>query len=185
MRGDVEEGSEGDRKVRGGREGGREKSSDCTLSFSGAKNFIPGKALFFLSLENSASAPLITAAVHTHGYFHTALCEDRHGILPPPRPARCCPSWAGPNSKHSHAWSRSEPTKSAAQGWPRSSLGGSGLARNARQWTRPNTHRLFLHSPPFLYLPPSLFTFPSFSHLISTRVIRPSLPPSARSCPTV
>lgn len=151
--GDMEGGSEGDRKGRGGgggwvEGGGREKSSNCTLSFKGAKNFIPGKALFFLSLENSVSTPLIAAAVHTHGYFHTAVCEDRRGILQsparplPPGPARCCPSWASPDSKHSLPWSRLERTKSAAQGWPGSWLGGSSLARNAWQWTRPNTHRL-------------------------------------------
>lgn len=79
----------GEEEEGGGIEGGgREKSSNCMLSFTGAKNFIPGKALFFLSLENSVSTPLIAAAVHTHGYFHTAVCEDRRGILqsPPPRP---------------------------------------------------------------------------------------------------
>lgn len=93
---DMEGGSEGDGEGRrgGGRtEGrGREKSSNCTLSFKGAKNFIPGKALFFLSLESSASTPLIAAAVHTHGYFHTAVCEDRRGILQSPAPTPTRPS---------------------------------------------------------------------------------------------
>lgn len=142
----IGKGEEGGGGIEGG---GREKSSNCTLSFKGAKNFIPGKALFFLSLENSVSTPLIAAAVHTHGYFHTAVCEDRRGILqsparppPAPRPARCCPPWASPDNKHSLPWSRFEQTKSAAQGWPRSSLRGSSLARNAWQWTRPNMHRL-------------------------------------------
>lgn len=83
----IGKGEEGGGGIEGG---GREKSSNCTLSFKGAKNFIPGKALFFLSLENSVSTPLIAAAVHTHGYFHTAVCEDRRGILQsparPPRP---------------------------------------------------------------------------------------------------
>lgn len=58
----------------GGIEGrGREKSSNCTLSFKGAKNFIPGKALFFLSLENSVSTPLIAAAVHTRLLSHSRM----------------------------------------------------------------------------------------------------------------
>lgn len=203
---EIGKGEEGGGGIEGG---GREKSSNCTLSFKGAKNFIPGKALFFLSLENSVSTPLIAAAVHTHGYFHTAVCEDRRGILRsparphtpppssprpsllhsiPPHPARCCPWWASQfDSKRSLPWSRLEQTKSAAQGWPGSSLRGSSLARNAWQWTRPNTHRLFLHSTPvFLSLPPSLFIYhASCSRLISTWFILPSLPPSNHSCPTV
>lgn len=168
--------------------GGREKSSNCTLSLKGAKNFIPGKALFFLSLENSASTPLIAAAVHTHTATFTrpyvktdaVFCRAQLDPPRPPRPARCCPPWASPNSKHSLPWSRLEQTKSAAQGWPGSSLGGSSLARNAGQWTRPNMHRLQLQSTHFFF-PSFPFYLPCFMLSSYFHSIYSSLPSSFRT----
>lgn len=50
----------------------------------GSQEFHPGKSsLFFLSLENSASTPLVAAAVHTHTHplSHSLTCEDRYCIL--------------------------------------------------------------------------------------------------------
>lgn len=82
--------------------GGREKSSNCTLSLKGAKNFIPGKALFFLSLENSASTPLIAAAVHTHTatftrpYVKTDAVFCRAQLDPPAHPAQPGVALRGP-----------------------------------------------------------------------------------------
>lgn len=74
---------------RGGRnEGGgrREKCSSCTLSFQGAKNFIPGRACLSLSLTRSLWKILqaldSSQLPFTHVHFHTRLtCEDRRTIL--------------------------------------------------------------------------------------------------------
>lgn len=65
---------------------------------------------------------------------------------------------------------------------------GSGLARNARQQTRPDTYRrpvalsaFFFFSPPLSSPPPCLFTS---SLLFLFHFLRPaSFPPSAGSCP--
>lgn len=182
--------------------GGREKSSNCTLSFRAAKNFIPGKALFFLSLSGKfcKHSPHRSCRSHTatftQPYVKTDAVFCRAQLAPPPsipplpslrpHPARCCPPWASPDSKHSLPWSRLEQTKSAAQGWPGSSLRGSSLAQNAWQWTRPNTHRLQTSLYPLFFFPPSLFIdLTSCSYLISTRFVLPSLLPLERSCPTV
>lgn len=72
----------------GGSEGGeREKCSSCTLSFKGAKNFIPGKALFsFLSLENSVSTLLFAAAVHTLVHAKTGAVFCANFFCPLSRP---------------------------------------------------------------------------------------------------
>lgn len=70
---------------KGGRNegGGREKCSSCTLSFNGAKNFIPGKALFSFSLSGKfcKHSPHHSCCSHTHPLSHSLTCEDRRSIL--------------------------------------------------------------------------------------------------------
>lgn len=190
----MEGGSEGDGEGRrgGGRtEGrGREKSSNCTLSFKGAKNFIPGKALFFLSLESSASTPLIAAAVHTHGYFHTAVCEDRRGILQSPAPTPTRPSL--PPSRPSpvlpsvgQSRQQTQPSLEPLRADQVSSSRG-GRGHRSEEAASPGMHGsghdqtciVSNFTPLAFSFPPSLFIYlASCSHLISTRFILPSLPP--------
>lgn len=182
----IGKGEEGGEGLEGG---GREKSSNCTLSFKGAKNFIPGKALFFLSLENSVSTPLIAAAVHTHGYFHTAVCEDRRGILqspapplPPSRPSPVLPFV-------SQSRQQTQPSLEPLRADQVSSAGLAGVIARRKQ-PRPECMAVdttkHASSLPTSSFPPSLFIYlASCSHLISTRFILPSLPPQDRSCPAV
>lgn len=98
----------------------------------GSQEFHPGKSsLFFLSLENSASTPLIAAAVHTHIHFHTVLHVKTDTVfcrvLPtPPNPV--LPFVGQPKQQIQPSLELVDQTKSAAQGWLGSSHRGSGLA---------------------------------------------------------
>ena len=171
------------------REEGEKSAPAVPWASSGAKNFIPGKALLLsrsgkfweLSLS-SAQLPL------THGLplSHTHTYGDRHGILRSFSPPLVL-------KNHSHPFAaRSGPvptaslqlagrTKSAAKGWSGSSCRGSGLARNAWQQTRPDMQRVWFSSLSllfffsycllFLYLTSFILSFPF--HPVSR-----SLPPS-------
>lgn len=151
----------------------------------GSQEFHPWKRSLFsvsLALENSASTPLFTAALHTHPLSRSLTCEDRHSILQNFAPHHLYPRQfplVGQSQQQTQpSLELVEQTKSAAQGWLGSSRRGSGLARNAWQQARPDMYRLIPSlyplffpsvSPHFIYLPP-------FYHLISTPLLPPSLP---------
>lgn len=170
-----------------GRKGrGRREGEELRLypELQRSQEFHPWKSSFPSFFEKFCKrSPRRSCRSHTRLLSHSRMRRQtgysaQPSSTPPPLP------WASPNSKYNHPWSRLEQTKSAAQGWPGSSLRGSGLARNAWQRTRPNMHRLFLHPTQFFFL--SLPFYSPFLHsLLSTRVILPSLPPSDHSCPTV
>lgn len=147
MRGDVEGGSEGDRKVReeGRRGRGRREGEELRLypELPRSQEFHPWKSSFpSFFVKFCKRSPHRSCRSHTRLHSHSRMRRQTgHSAQPSSTP----PPWASPNSKYNHPWSRLEQTKSAAQGWPGSSLRGSGLARNAWQRTRPNMHRLFLH----------------------------------------
>lgn len=138
--------------VKRGKGGGWREGEVLQLypELQGSQEFHPWKSSLSFSpsrsLENSASTRLYTAAVHTHIHFHTVVHTKTDMVFssesfcplfsPPPRrknpfPPPWCPMWAGP-------WSwQARPSQQRRGGWGHR-IGGSGLARNAWQQTRPD-----------------------------------------------
>lgn len=173
----------GKRGKGGGNEGGgREKCSSCTLSFKGAKNFIPGKALFLsLSGKFCKLSPLHSCCSHTHTFTQSRQTRYSPEFWPLfPLSAPCCPKWTRPNSKHSlpRSW-QTRPSQQCRGGWGHriEEVASPGMHGSRHDQTR---SVWFSHShsiPPFFSSFCLSLYLPSFILSLHFHSISSSLPP--------
>lgn len=156
-------------------QGWRKKFSSCTLGFTRAKNFIPGKALsFLLSLSGKfyKRHPIHSCCSHTftqpHRWRQTLYSLEFSTLFSSPAPL-CRPKWTSPDSRAEQEGR----TMSGVQGWLGSASRGCGLAPEcmAADTTRHAAPDSVTSStfPPFSFSvsPPLL----AFYHFVSTQLL--------------